>query len=75
MLEIFSRGSEPEVEEDDSRVVDAVGKRETAMNLKRQRRWSANVVTPYKKCIPGHGSTNASSACVLPFHPVNPRLN
>ena len=37
MLEIFSRGREPEVG-DDSRIVVAVGKRERAIYLKRWRR-------------------------------------
>ena len=34
ILEIFSRGREPEVEGDDSRVVVAVGKQERAIYLK-----------------------------------------
>ena len=37
MLDLF-RGREPEVEGDAIRVVDAVGKRETAIYLKRWRR-------------------------------------
>ena len=39
-LKIFSGGCEPEVEGDGSRVVVAIGKRETASYLKRLRiRW------------------------------------
>ena len=38
LLEIFSRGREPEIEGDDSGVVVAVGKRERAIYLKRWRR-------------------------------------
>ena len=64
MLEIFSRGREPEVEGDDSRVVVvAIRKRETAIYLKRwRRRWRkpVNVVTPYKECVPAAG---VSMAC------------
>ena len=51
MLEIISRGREPEGE--DNRVVVAVGKRETAIDLKRwRRRWRkpVNVVTPITVC-------------------------
>ena len=44
MLKIFSGGRETQVEGEGSRVVVAVGKRETAVS-------GANVVTPYKKCI------------------------
>ena len=40
ILKIFSGGCEPEVEGDGSRVVVAIGKRETAIYLKRlRRRW------------------------------------
>ena len=64
MFEIFSRGREPEVEGDDSRVVVAVGKRERAIYLKRwRRRWRkpVNVVTPYKNSVPAAG---ARMACI-----------
>ena len=64
MLKIFSRGREQEVEGDDSRVVVAVGKRETAIYLKRWgRRWRkrVNVVTPYKNSVPAAG---ARMACI-----------
>ena len=64
MLEIFSRGREPEVEGDVSLVIVAVEKRERAIYLKRwRRRWRelVNLVTPYKNCVPAAG---AHMACI-----------
>ena len=55
MLEIFSRGGEPEVEGDGVRVVVAVGKRERAIYLKRwcrRLRKPVDVVTLYKNSVP-----------------------
>ena len=56
ILEICSGGCEPELEGDCSRVVVAIGKRETAIYLKGGvedggSQCRANVVTPNKKCI------------------------
>ena len=56
---------------DDSRVVYAVGKRETAIYLKRwYRRWRKllNVVTHYKNCIPGRGSAHGMHSVQVEAH-------
>ena len=65
MLEIFSRGREPEVEGDDSR--------ETAIYFKRWRRsWRepVNVVTPYNNCVPGCWSAHGMHSVKVEAHCV-----
>ena len=59
MLKILSRGREPEVEGDDSRVVVAVEKRERAIYLNRwRRRWRklVNVVKVLSRQVTSLGS-------------------
>ena len=71
MLEIFSGGRRLNVDGDDSRVVVTVGKLETAIHLKSwRRRWRkpVNVVTPYKNCITGHGSTHGMHSVKVEAH-------